>query len=73
MCLKCVIPFLQNKTSAIGRFAQKFFTVQNVLLAVGWLVWLALLLYVQTQSGDLVPFDPYEILKVTFYFHSHCF
>ncbi|BDA43749.1 Translocation protein SEC63 homolog [Coccomyxa sp. Obi] len=59
-----VKPWESKKTSAISRFAQKFFTVQNVLLAVGWLVWLALLLYVQTQSGDLVPFDPYEILKV---------
>lgn len=55
----------QKKTSAISRFASKFFTVQNVLLALGWLVWLALLIYVQSQTADLAPFDPYEILKVS--------
>jgi len=54
----------QKKTSALGRFARRFFTVQNVLLAVGWLAWLALLLYVQAQTKDLAPFDPFEILKV---------
>ncbi len=55
----------QKKRSAISRFAGRFFTVENVLLAVGWLVWVALVVYVQTQSADLVPFDPFEILKVS--------
>ncbi|EIE19320.1 hypothetical protein COCSUDRAFT_48909 [Coccomyxa subellipsoidea C-169] len=59
-----VKPWESKKTSAISRFAGRFFTVENVLLAVGWLVWVALVVYVQTQSADLVPFDPFEILKI---------
>jgi hypothetical protein len=62
----------QKKTSAISRFAGKFFTVQNVLLAVGWLVWVGLVFYVQTQSADLAPFDPFEILKVTLLLSKCC-
>ncbi len=53
----------QKRENALARFAKRFFTVQNVLLGVGWLAWLVLLVYVQTQTKDLAPFDPYEILK----------
>lgn len=59
MCL-----VLQKKTTAVERFVKKFFTVQNVTLALLWLAWVALLVYVQTISHELAPFDPYEILKV---------
>ena len=55
---------VQKKVTALQRFYRRFFTVQNVLLGVGWLAWLALLIFVQSQTADLAPFDPYEILKV---------
>jgi preprotein translocase subunit Sec63 len=55
---------LQKKITSAERFLRKFFTVQNVVLGVLWLIWLALVVYVQTQAQDMAPFDPYEILKV---------
>ena len=56
---------VQKKVTALQRFYRRFFTVQNVLLGVGWLAWLALLIFVQAQTADLAPFDPYEILRVS--------
>ena len=55
---------MQKKVTALQRFYRRFFTVQNVLLGVGWLAWLALLIFVQAQTADLAPFDPYDILRV---------
>ena len=56
---------VQKKVTSLQRFSRRFFTVQNVLLGVGWLAWLALLIFVQAQTADLAPFDPYEILRVS--------
>lgn len=60
---RCFV-LVQKKVTALHRFYRRFFTVQNVLLGVGWLAWLALLIFVQAQTADLAPFDPYEILRV---------
>lgn len=36
----------------------------NITLLVLWLVWFAILFYVQLTTSELKPFDPFEILGV---------
>lgn len=36
----------------------------NVVLLAAWALWVLLLLYVKSSSGDMKPFDPFEILGV---------
>ncbi len=53
----------QRKKSAVARFAAKFFKPGNVLLALLWVAWLALVLYVQSHAQESELFDPYELLQ----------
>lgn len=54
----------QKKQSALQRFAVKFFTPSNLLLALLWVIWLGIAVYVQTHAQEHVVFDPFEILQV---------
>lgn len=53
----------QRKKSAVARFAAKFFKPGNVLLALLWVAWLALVVYVQSHAQESELFDPYELLQ----------
>ena len=53
----------QKKQSALQRFAVKFFTPSNLLLALLWVIWLGIAVYVQTHAQEHVVFDPFEILQ----------
>jgi len=53
----------QRRKSALERFAAKFFTPSNVLLALLWVAWLGLVVYVQSHAQESVAFDPFHILQ----------
>lgn len=53
----------QRKKSAVVRFTAKFFKPGNVLLALLWVAWLALVVYVQSHAQESELFDPYELLQ----------
>lgn len=53
----------QRQKSALERFAAKFFTPNNMLLAVLWLAWLGLVVYVQSHAAESIAFDPFHILQ----------
>lgn len=36
----------------------------NITLLLAWALWVAIIFYVQSSSGDIKPFDPFEILGV---------
>ncbi|KAK9789757.1 hypothetical protein WJX73_001047 [Symbiochloris irregularis] len=55
----------KRKPSALTRFFRRLSKPSTFLLLLGWLVWVALLWYVQLAAQDLTPFDPFAILQVS--------
>ncbi|KAK9839330.1 hypothetical protein WJX81_008661 [Elliptochloris bilobata] len=59
-----VKPWEARKQSVLQRFVAKFFTPSNFLLALLWVAWLGIVVYVQSHAQESAPFDPFEILQV---------
>lgn len=53
-----------GKQKAQSSKGGRLLTKHNVVLAVCWLLWLALLYAVQHSTHDMKPFDPFEILQI---------